>query len=172
MIIDSCAFSRFDLADTVSSDRGKTLRVQLKFPGKAVFTVWEPEDDRLSKIYGLPAANLTNARKIYSKQQKQVEEEDFKRHLLYNEKPQRSESALGPSCGHRRLEQLSMYTAYGFGIPEIFAEFFDRNFGLFILLMTVSGTISAASGNYPSSIHRSNTVSRRGSCCVPYRKSR
>jgi hypothetical protein len=137
------------LADTnTANDDGKTLRVQLKFPGKSVFTVWEPEDERLSKVYGLPAANLTHARKVYSKRP-QIEQDTthHKQRPFYEEERQEVGPAYEPSC-KRRLEHLALYKAYGFGIPEILAEFFERNLGLFILLITISVTISSVSGKY------------------------
>jgi hypothetical protein len=131
---------RFDLADSATDD-GKTLRVQLKFPGKSVFTVWEPEDERLSKTYKLPAANLTHARKVYSKHQ----------HIEESAVTHKQRQEIGPTFEQtckRRFDHLSLYNAYGFGIPEILAEFFERNLGLFILLITISVTISAVSGKF------------------------
>ncbi|KAI6171607.1 Nuclear pore complex protein 12 [Aphelenchoides bicaudatus] len=139
--------AKFDLADSSSTsgaDDGKTLRVQLKFPGKSVFTIWEPEDERLTKVHGLPVANLTHARKVYSKRQQIEEDASYQRRPYYSEEQQ-----VGPvseqSCSRRYFDNLTLYKSYGFGVPEILAEFFDRNLGLFILLITVSVTISAIS---------------------------
>jgi hypothetical protein len=131
------------LADSTNSEDGKTLRVNLKYPGKSVFSVWPPEDERLTKVFGIPAANLTSARKTQQTPLNVVDQQ-------YNQDQYRQKPPIGqvePTC-RRRFDHLTLYSAYGFGIPEVLAEFFDQNLGLFILLLTVSVTITAVFGKH------------------------
>jgi hypothetical protein len=127
------------VADSAPSDDGKTLRVNLKYPGKSVFSVWPPEDSRLTKVFGLPAPNLTSTNVAQSSAPPQ--QHDPKQSYV------QTKGQLEPTCS-RRAGQLSIYNAYGFGVPDVLAEFFDRNLGLFIILMTISLTITAVCSEY------------------------
>lgn len=143
LIINQKCF-RFELAD--SPDDSKSLRVNLKYPGKAVFSVWPPEDERLNKVYGIPAANLSIARKAQQASKLNAIEHQYDSNQFYTQPPKQP-SPVESTC-RRRFDQLSLYSAYGFGIPEVMADFFDRNLGLFILLLTISVTITAVFGEF------------------------
>lgn len=138
---------RFDLEDTASADDSKALRINLKYPGESIFTIWPPADQRLASVFGIRAANLSSARQANAASGEAQQDPPF--YAANNNQDEHHH--LEPTC-RRRIDQLTLYNAYAFGVPEVLAEFFDRNLGFFILLITVSVTISAVSGKFMDGI--------------------